>query len=198
MELSGVSVNTIPTFQLTAPRMKFPNTLHVAPTTRTVRYSIGYYGRVKFGNHRRNAVVLRHRHRLQLSVMSIARRTGSFSFIKFNSNEDCDITWVGFVFYAIYGAESQRIKNLVFTVVFIIYFAFKIASASTEKIGHSFKSLNVKFVFSNTIAIQTPSYDLKRLPSVYEFVKYSCTFCVVGSPGSYIKFCREVERNKEK
>lgn len=40
MELSGVSVNTIPTFQLTAPRMKFPNTLHVAPTTRTVRYSI--------------------------------------------------------------------------------------------------------------------------------------------------------------
>lgn len=34
----------------------------------------GYYGRVTFGNHRRNVVVLRHRHRLQRCVISIADR----------------------------------------------------------------------------------------------------------------------------
>lgn len=41
MELSGVSVNTtIPTAKLTTPHEEFPNTLHVATTTRLARYSI--------------------------------------------------------------------------------------------------------------------------------------------------------------
>jgi len=43
--------------------------------------------------------------------------------------------------------------------MFIISMAFKIASASAEKIEHSFVSLDVKSVFSNMIAIPTPSYE---------------------------------------